>query len=200
MPSQAGKTFAQSLIQTSLHPLTFAATAAETSDYNDAIAQLIGAAAKSLSASAAVGEDYAGEYLATNSLSKLTGGLDRTSVERLQNSLADAWDKGGTYTDMVAAVNDTFDDFSETRAGMIAQTEANDAYNAGRREIADQLGLDEKRWDPDGEACEVCQGNADQGWIDADEPFDSGDDAPTAHPNCYCSIDFRKSSDSEDEE
>ena len=200
MPSQAGKTFAQSLIPTSLHPLTFAATAAETSDYNDAITQLIGAAAKSLSASAAAGEDYAGEYLATNSLSKLTGGLDRTSVERLQNSLADAWDKGGTYTDMVAAVNETFDDFSETRAGMIAQTEANDAYNAGRREIADQLGLDEKRWDPDGEACEVCQGNADQGWIDADEPFDSGDDAPTAHPNCDCSIDFRKSSDSEDEE
>lgn len=198
--STHGKSFARDLIPTNLHPLTFAATASEAADYNEAITALIGAAAESLGASAATSDDFAGEYLARNSLSKLTGGLDDTSIERLQDALANAWDKGGSYTDMVDAITETFDDFSETRAGLIAQTEANDAYSAARRETADALGLDEKRWDPDGEACPECQTNADQGWIDVDEDFDSGDDAPTAHPGCDCGCDYRKSSDSEDEE
>jgi hypothetical protein len=200
MPSQAGKTFAQSLIPTSLHPLTFAATAAETSDYNDAITSLIVAAAKGMSASEAAGEDYAGEYLANNSLSKLTGGLNETSIDRLQDALADAWDKGGSFDSMVQAIEDTYDDFTTTRAELIAQTEANDAYSDARHEIASQLGLDEKRWDPDGEACPECQANADAGWLDIDDEFPSGDDAPTAHPGCDCSCDYRKSSDDEEEE
>jgi len=199
--SQSGKTFARQLLPANLHPLTFAATAAETSDYNDAITSLIGAAAKSLSASAAVGEDYAGEYLAKNSLSKLTGDIEATSIERLQNALADAWDAGGTYTDMVAAVNDTFEDFSETRSGLIAVTESADAYNAGRQEIASQLGFDEHAWETEsGDPCPECEANEAQGFIDIDEDFQSGDDAPTAHPNCECVVNFRRSSDSEDEE
>lgn len=193
MPSQAGKAFARSLMPTSLHPLSLSATAGETSDYNEAITDLIGAAAKSLGGVA--GPDFAGEYLRENSLSKLTGGLDKTSIERLQDALAGAWDQGGDYASMVKAVTDTFDDFTSTRAELIAQTEANDAYSAARKDTAAALGLDEKRWDPDGDACPECQANADQGWIDADEDFESGDDAPTAHPGCDCGCDYRKSSD-----
>ena len=196
--SQSGKTFARTLVPSNLQPLTFAATAAETSDYNEAITDLVKAAAKGMSASEAAGEDYAGEYLQSNSLSKLTGGLNETSIERLQDALADAWDEGGTFDSMVKAIKDEFDDFSTTRAELIAQTEANDAYSDARHEIASQLGLDEKRWDPDGEACPECQANADAGWLDIDDEFPSGDDAPTAHPNCDCGCDYRKSSD-EDE-
>ena len=193
--SAQGKTFARALMPTSLHPLTFSATAGETSEYNEAITDLIGAAAKSLGQVA--GPDLAGEYLANNSLSKLTGGLDKTSIERLQDALATAWDKGGDYNSMVSAITDTFDDFSTTRAELIAQTEANDAYSDARHEIAVEAGLDEKRWDPDGDACPECQANADQGWIDIDDSFDSGDDAPTAHPGCDCGCDYRKSSEGE---
>ena len=193
--SAQGKTFARALMPTSLHPLTFSATAGETSDYNEAITDLIGAAAESLGQVA--GPDFAGEYLAKNSLSKLTGGLDKTSIERLQDALATAWDKGGDYGSMVKAVNDTFEDFSTTRAELIAQTEANDAYSDARQQIATEAGLDEKRWDPDGEACPECQANADQGWIDIDDDFESGDDAPTAHPGCDCGCDYRKSSEEE---
>ena len=124
MPSAAGKTFASALLPRSLQPLSFAATRAEESEYNSAITDLISAAAKSLDASAAVGEDFAGQYLRSNSLSKLTGGLNNTSIDRLQNAIGDAWDKGGSYDQIVQAITDTFDDFSDTRAGLIAQTEA----------------------------------------------------------------------------
>ena len=195
--STQGRTFASSLLPHSLQPLSFAATGAEESAYNDAITTLIGAAAKSLDASAAVGEDFAGEYLRDNSLSKLAGGINETSIERLQDALAGAWDKGGDYDSMVKAVTDTFDDFSTTRTELIAQTEANDAYNDGRHSIAIGLDMDEKRWDPDGTAAceEICQPNADQGWIPIDEDFQSGDDAPSGHPRCDCSTDYRKSSE-----
>jgi len=196
MPSAAGRTFAHSLLPSSLKPLTFAASTAETGEYNEAISDLIAAAAKSLGGAAS--EDAASTYLREHSLSKLTGGLNETSIERLQDALATAWDAGGSYEQMVSAITETFDDFSETRANLIAQTEANDAYNSARRETADALGMDEHRWDTDGEACPECQANADQGWIDIDEDFESGDDAPTAHPGCDCSTDFRRSSGTEE--
>lgn len=41
--------------------------------------------------------------------------------------------------------------------------------------------------------CEVCEDNADRGWIDQDEVFESvfGDtDAEPAHPNCTCWVEF----------
>ena len=199
MASQQGKTFARSLMPTSLHPLTFSATAGEKNEYDSAISDLITAAAESLGGT--TGADLAGEYLRKHSLAKLTGGLNQTSIERLQDSIATAWDKGGSYNDIVSAITETFDDFSETRAGLIAQTEAADAYNAGRRETALSLDYDEHSWETEsGDPCPVCEDNEAAGWIDIDDDFPSGDDAPTAHPNCQCVVNFRKPSGSEDEE
>lgn len=195
--SQQGKTFARTLVPSNLQPLTFAATAAETSEYNDAITSLIVAAAKGMSASEAAGEDYAGEYLQSNSLSKLTGGLNETSIGRLQDALAKSWDDGGTFDSMVSAIEDEFDDFSTSRSELIAQNEANHAYNFGRESVARDVGMDEQSWTPDGtDCCELCQENVDAGWIDIDEDFPNED----PHPGCDCGRDFRKSSESEDEE
>ena len=36
--------------------------------------------------------------------------------------------------------------------------------------------------------CIVCIANLEDGEIDMDEDFESGDDAPPAHPNCMCSL------------
>lgn len=192
-----GKTFARSLVPTSLHPLTFAATGSETSEYNEAITDLISAAAKSLGSTA--GEDLASTYLRENSLSRLTGNLAATTTERLQDALATAWDEGGSYDQMVAAINATFKDFFEVRAGLIAQTESADAYNAGRFDTARAIGYQEKSWETEsGDPCPTCEANEAQGWIDLDEDFDSGDDAPTAHPNCLCVVNFRKSDEDEE--
>lgn len=198
--SQTGKTFARQLVPTSLHPLTFAATDAETSEYDDAITTLIGAAAKSLGA-VDLGDDIASRYLRDNSLTKLTGELNDTSLTRLRDALADAWDAGGTYTDMVGAIKDTFDDFSDARAGLIARQESAEAYNAARQDIAASLGFDEKSSEVESDnPCEDCIENEDAKWIDADDDFPNGGDAPPFHVNCQCVCNFRKTSDTEDEE
>jgi phosphohistidine phosphatase len=67
------------------------------------------------------------------------------------------------------------------------------------REAAGEYTYDEveqKRWvlgsgGASGENCDICEGNADMGWIDMDDVFDSTDgdidDAP-AHPNCDCTV------------
>jgi hypothetical protein len=197
MPTPQARSFARTILPASVSPLRFEVTAAESDEYAEAIRGAINAAGATLAAElksgAKISDDVAGRYLRENSLSKLTGGFSETSIERLQSAIGAAWDAGGSYEQIVKAVQDTFEDFSSVRAGMIAQTEANDAYVAGRRAMADEMGMEEKAWDPDGECCaEVCQPNVDAGWIPIDDDFPSGDPEPTAHPNCDCSIDFRK--------
>jgi hypothetical protein len=196
MPTTNGKRFASSLVPTSLQPLRFPITDDEDSDYQAAITAAVkgGAAvlAKELESDAELSEDTAGDYLRTNSLEKLTGGFTDETLDRLRNSLADAWDKGGSFNDMTAAIQDTFDDFSDSRAEMIAQTEGNDAYNEGRSALAEEAGMEEKSWETEDDPCDICIGNEGDGWIDIDDNFSSGDDAPTAHPNCQCSLNFRK--------
>jgi hypothetical protein len=200
MPSPQGKTFAQSLLPRSLQPLSFAATRGEETEYNSAVSDLISAAAKSLQAAGTVGEDFAGTYLREHSLSKLTGDIASTSVERLQDALAKSWDEGGSFNSMVEAIQSTFEDFSTARAELIAQTESADAYNAGRFKTAKSLDYDEKSWETEsGDPCEDCIGNEDESWIDIDANFSGGVDAPTQHPRCQCVINFRKGA-VEDEE
>lgn len=83
--------------------------------------------------------------------------------------------------------------FSAERAEMIAETEvrkansqaALDGYTAAR----DDLGIPmKKEWLLGENPCDICQANADQGPIDLDEPFESGDDAPPGHPWCECAL------------
>jgi hypothetical protein len=43
--------------------------------------------------------------------------------------------------------------------------------------------------------CEICDGNAEMGWIDMDAVFDgvSGDvDEPPAHPHCECEVEHKE--------
>ncbi len=190
--SSGGLIYANTILPTSIAPLRFPVTSVESDEFNDAIKQAIKGAAASLKAGTLVVDDAASRWLRDNSLTKLTGDFSTTSINRLRDAVADAWDAGGSFEQITRAIKDTFQDFSDTRAGMIAQTEVNDAYNQGRIYTAVNAGFDQKAWDPDGEACEICLGNVDAGWIGIDEEFPSGDMAPTAHPNCDCSIDFQK--------
>lgn len=144
-----------------------------------------------------IAEDVVETYLRDHSLTKLTGNFDATTVERLRNALADAYEAGEDYDGMVEAVTEEYAGFSSVRAGMIAQTEMNGAYNAGRKQLGVDLGFNEKSWNPDGEACPICLENVASGWIAMDDEFPSGDDAPTAHPNCDCSLDVRFNADAD---
>lgn len=194
--SPQGRTFAHALLPHTLAPLSFSPTAGETADYNEAITAMIDGAAETLARElgATLAENFspAGRYLRDNSLSKLTGELNETSVERLQDALAAAWDRGGMYSDMVAAVQDTFADFSTARAELVAQTEGNNAYNQGRDETARELGMDEKSSETEsGNPCPECVANEEQGWIGIDEDFVNGGQGPTFHPGCMCTANYR---------
>lgn len=136
-------------------------------------------------------------YLREHSLEKLAGDLNATSVTRLRNALADAYEDGASFEGMVDAIKDEFADFSTKRAEMIAQTGMNGAYNGGRKQLGLDLGFNEKSWNPDGLACLLCMANVAQGWIGIDEDFESGDDTAPAHPNCDCSLDIRMNNDAE---
>lgn len=202
--SSDGKMFSRQLLPATVAPLSFPATTSENEEYQAAIAEAIsGAAATLLRDVGGSGNpdmsDFASRYLRENSLSKLTGELNPVSVERLQNGIANAWDAGGSYEQIVDAVHEVFADFSDVRAGLIAQTEANDAYNAGREATARAAGLGEKAWETESDnPCEVCLDNEAEGWIDIDDPFPSGDMGPTAHPNCECVLNFRTSENDEE--
>lgn len=83
--------------------------------------------------------------------------------------------------------------FSAERAATIARTEISRANNYGALSgyIASRDGAGislKKAWSPDAEACDICLGNEDDGAIDLEDEFSSGDAAPPAHPNCECAI------------
>ena len=202
--SPNSKKFSMHLLPDDVEPLTFAVTTAEKNVFAQALEDAITRAADQLKADlksdAVISGDKMTQYLEDHSLEKLTGDWNTETLSQLRNAVADSYSSGGTADDIEAALKATVSKFSDYRAQMIAQTEVNDAYNYGRRQLADAAGMDEKAWDPDGEACEVCMENVDAGWIPIDEDFPSGDDGPTAHPNCDCSLSFRTSSGGEIEE
>lgn len=160
-----------------------------TSTISGAYEQLAG----ELAASASITEDTMATYLRENGLRKITGNLAQTTIDRLRNAIADAYEAGAKYDGLVAVIKAEYEGFSTVRAGMIAQTELNNAYNHGRKLLGLDLRMTEKSWSCDGpDPCDICLGNQSEGWIGMDETFSSGDDMPTAHPVCYCSLDLRK--------
>ena len=96
--------------------------------------------------------------------------------------------EGQSVDEMALNIGQFFDDQSDYRAMRLARTETINAY-AGDLEGYKQSGVViGKEWIGDPDACEICQGNEDDGVIALDDVFSSGDDAPTAHPNCECAI------------
>lgn len=96
-------------------------------------------------------------------------------------------------TDEIQAMIEDSGMFSEDRAEMIAHTEVAMANSAGALESyrdAAETGIPlRKVWLTAGDDRvdeDVCQPNEDEGPIELDELFPSGDDAPPGHPNCRC--------------
>lgn len=83
--------------------------------------------------------------------------------------------------------------FSAERAALIAHTEIaivnSMASLLSYKGARDDLGLNiKKEWLLGEHPCEICIANNEQGAIDLDDAFQSGDDAPPAHPNCECAV------------
>jgi hypothetical protein len=169
----------------------------ENSAFSAAIADATRKAKKELAderdSGTAIRETAMARYLRKNSLSKLTGEFAETTKQRLRDAIADAVESGGTADDIAAAIKKTVPAFSDARAEMIAQTEVNDAYNAGRMATAHETSMQEKSWSADGtDACDQCQAQITAGWIPIEKPFPGGVMAPCLHEGCDCGVNFRK--------
>lgn len=87
----------------------------------------------------------------------------------------------------------------KARAIRIARTEISNAYNFGQMDSIRQAahegwipGVPEKSWMAGGaNPCEICEENEAVGPIALDAAFPSGDEHPTAHPNCECAVGYR---------
>lgn len=101
-----------------------------------------------------------------------TGMADNLSAEDIADLLEDAYA------------------FSPERADIIAMTEIAQANSEGAldgyREAAGIGVKVRKSWLMLEDACPVCQENADEGPIELEEEFSSGDMTPPGHPNCRC--------------
>ena len=183
-------------LPSSVQPLRFPVTGGENDDFNQAIKAAIGRKAAELAAElksgATISEDVAGRWLRDHSLTKLKGNFSEASINQLRNALADAWAAGGSCNQLVDAIHGVFPDFSDEEAATIAQTEVNTAYCTSRLAFAHEVGMQEKSWDPDGEACGECQKQIAAGWIPIDEPFPGGVMLPCLHDGCDCIVNFRK--------
>jgi hypothetical protein len=172
------------------------ASAEEIAEWDGAIEEAISVGASQLAAELGItdtkiSDSFVTKYMREHGFEKLASALDETTLDRLKSAAVDTYEAGGTYEDIVDAIAGVFDGFSAARLDTIAATELNGAWNHGRMEEARLNGAAMKVWDAAGEACpEVCEPNAVQGAIPIDAEFDSGDDAPPAHPNCDCILTF----------
>lgn len=83
--------------------------------------------------------------------------------------------------------------FSPERADLVAKTEITNINSGAALETykaAAEAGVRlKKRWIVAADdVCDDCTKNANQGPIDLDEPFQSGDLSPAAHPHCRCAL------------
>jgi len=87
----------------------------------------------------------------------------------------------------------------KNRAARIARTELSNGFNFGHLDSLKHAssdgwlpGIPEKSWIAGGaDPCDDCLANEAVGFIALDDTFPSGDEHPTAHPHCECSLGSR---------
>jgi SPP1 gp7 family putative phage head morphogenesis protein len=130
--------------------------------------------------------DYAKERTA-----ELVTGIDEATRDNLRTTIASGIANGRSMDGISDDIKNAYA-FSRRRADLIARTEITMANQNGvlaGMHYSKENGVHiRKLWSLDAVACPVCQANGDDGAIDLDEMFESGDQAPPAHPNCRCSL------------
>jgi hypothetical protein len=110
--------------------------------------------------------------------------------EFIRSAVVQALDDGWSAAELKRELMDGYT-FSNSRALMISRTEVALAHGkAGDIAARDSGRIGQKEWLASSDACDDCIPNQDQGPIELEEDFDSGDSAPPAHPNCRCSITY----------
>ena len=115
--------------------------------------------------------------------------IAQTTRDGIKSELTKALEGGLSNEEFAANLQKSYA-FSKQRALAIATTELAAADMAGSMFAYRAAGVIKKRWlfsNSEG-VCPACQGNAAQGAIGMDDDFQSGDDAPPAHPSCRCDV------------
>jgi hypothetical protein len=123
-----------------------------------------------------------------------------TTRDLLRATVAEAVESGWGTKELTDAIEGSYA-FSEARAEMIARTELAAAMTQGNVEAwrnsgqvthkRSLLGQNENHGDDD-------IANAEEGWIEFEEEFQSGHFAPPYHPNCCCALQPRVGEDEEE--
>lgn len=143
-------------------------------------------------------------YLAEHGAA-LVAGINETTRAYLQTVVTEAVDQGWSYSRTAQAISARFREFAvgrpqahiDSRAHLIAVTEAGEAYMAGQYQTVQQLAgsglVVEKAWSTIGDdrVSDGCQENEAAGWIAYDAAFPSGDLHPLRFPGCRCDIRYR---------
>ena len=126
--------------------------------------------------------------------------INETTRSTIKSIVTQAVDEGWSYDRTAKALSDRFGEFAvgrpqqhiDSRAHLVAVTEAAHAYEAGNRMVVDDLiaaGLTmEIRWlnVGDNRVSEGCRANGAEGWIPATSTFQSGHQHPPRFPGCRC--------------
>ncbi len=133
---------------------------------------------------------------------ELVKGIDKTTKEYLRTLITQGVNEGWSYDRMAKAIQERYSEFAvgrpqqhiDSRAHMIAVTEAGNSYSAGDLALGQHLedqGIPmEKSWLTVGDArvSDLCAGNQAQSWIPLAREFASGHMRPLGHPACRCSL------------
>ena len=120
--------------------------------------------------------------------------LSNDEVAGIHSAIADAMASDERYTmrSVIGTILDNGVVYSGNRqydpvdwAAIVARTETARAASTAQRESLQDVGLQSWQWQVQDTGCDDCDENDDQIVAMGDE-FDSGDDAPPAHPNCRC--------------
>ena len=129
---------------------------------------------------------------AEHNAADLVSQVSKTTRREIHDEIARGLEEGLTKDEIADNVQE-LTSFSDYRSELIARTEVANANSAGALEgyksARDTAGVRVlKEWILGPEPCPICQDNADDGPIELDDVFSSGDDAPSAHPNCECAL------------
>ena len=138
---------------------------------------------------------------------ELVKGINDTTRDYLRTVIRQGTDEGWSYDQMAKAITRRFADFAvgrpqehiDSRAHLVAVQEVGEAYEHGNEIVVRDLtkaGLKlEKKWSSMGDSRvspDICAPNERQGWIPADEAFQSGHQRALGHIACRCTTLWRR--------
>ena len=133
--------------------------------------------------------------------------VNDTTKETIKGIVTRGLEKGESYDSVARKITKRFSEFAvgkpqehiESRAHLVAVNENAVGYAHGETTLIDEIestGIKmEKSWHTVGDdnVSDGCQRNADNGWIQNDEAFDSGDMTYPRFPGCRCNVHYRVS-------